>query len=89
MCFLALIFPLFGRFIQSAFYKDKYPTYDDFADAKWGKAYIKFPFFVGLTFLLCLLCLIKDINKLNFSAYIGVGAVIYTLLVVIIKRINI
>ena len=23
MCFLALIFPLFGRFIQSAFYKDK------------------------------------------------------------------
>jgi amino acid permease len=85
MCFLALIFPLFGRFIQSAFYKDKYPTYDDFADAKWGKAYIKFPFFIGLTFLLCLLCLIKDINKLNFSAYIGVGAVIYTLFVVMIQ----
>ena len=85
MCFLALIFPLFGRFIQSAFYKDTYLTYDDFADAKWGKAYIKFPFFIGLTFLLCLLCLIKDINKLNFSAYIGVGAVIYTLLVVMIQ----
>ena len=85
MCFLALIFPLFGRFIQSAFYKDKYPTYDDFAAAKWGKAYITFPFFFGMTFLLCLLCLIKDINKLNFSAYIGVGAVIYTLLVVTIQ----
>jgi amino acid permease len=40
---------------------------------------------VGLTFLLCLLCLIRDINKLNFSAYIGVGAVIYTLLVVMIQ----
>ena len=85
MCFLALIYPLFGRFIQSAFYKDKYLTYDDFADAKWEKAYIKFPFFIGLTFLLCLLCLIRDINKLNFSAYIGVGAVIYTLLVVMIQ----
>ena len=85
MCFLALIFPLFGRFIQSAFYKDTYLTYDDFADAKWGKAYIKFPFFIVLTFLLCLLCLIRDINKLNFSAYIGVGAVIYTLLVVMIQ----
>lgn len=85
MCFLALIFPLFGRFIQSAFYQDKYPTYEEFADAKWGKSYIKFPFFIGLTFFLCLLCLIKDINKLNFSAYIGVGAVIYTLLVVMIQ----
>jgi amino acid permease len=85
MCFLALIFPLFGRFIQSAFYKDKYPTFEDFTEAKWHKAYIKFPFFVVLTFLLCLLCLIKDINKLNFSAYIGVAAVIYTLLVVMIE----
>lgn len=85
MCFLALIFPLFGRFIQSAFYKDKYPTFEDFSEAKWHKAYIKFPFFVVLTFLLCLLCLIKDINKLNFSAYIGVASVIYTLLVVMIE----
>ena len=85
MCFLALIFPLFGRFIQSAFYKDKYPTFEEFRDEKWNKAYIKFPFFVVETFLLCLLCLIKDINKLNFSAYIGVCAVIYTLLVVTIQ----
>jgi amino acid permease len=85
MCFLALIFPLFGRFIQSAFYKDKYATFEEFNDAKWGKAYIKFPFFFAMTFLLCLLCLIKDINKLNFSAYIGVAAVIYTLFVVTIQ----
>ena len=85
MCFIALIFPLFGRFIQSAFYKDKYETYEDFADAKWAKAYVKFPFIFGLTFFLCLLCLIKDINKLNFSAYIGVAAVIYTLFVVTIQ----
>ena len=85
MCFIALIFPLFGRFIQSAFYKDKYETYEDFADARWEKAYVKFPFIFGLTFFLCLLCLIKDINKLNFSAYIGVAAVIYTLFVVTIQ----
>ena len=38
MCFLALIFPLVGRFIQSAFYKDKYPTFDDFnVDKIWFK----------------------------------------------------
>ncbi len=29
-----------------------------------------------------MMCLIDDINKLNFSSYIGVGAVIYTLIVV-------
>ena len=74
MCFIALIFPLFGRFIQSGFYRNEYRDYDHFFDEKWGKSYIKFPFFIALAFLLSLICLIKDINKLNFSAYIGVAA---------------
>ena len=82
MCFLALLFPLFGRFIQSIAYNNKYETYDDFADAKWGKLYIKIPFYIGVSLAISLMCLIDDINKLNFSSYIGVGAVIYTLLVV-------
>ena len=30
MCFLALLFPLFGRFIQSIAYNNKYETYDGF-----------------------------------------------------------
>ena len=85
MCFIALIFPLFGRFIQSAFYKDDYRDYDDFYDAKWGKAYIKLPFFVALAVLLSFICLIRDINKLNFSAYIGVVACVYALFVVMIE----
>ena len=50
-----------------------------------GKLYLKFPFFVGLSFILALICLIKDINKLNFSAYIGVVAVIYALIVVMVQ----
>ena len=41
MCFLALIFPLFGRFIQSAAYNNKYDSYSDFEKEKWGKTYIK------------------------------------------------
>ena len=82
MCFLALLFPLFGRFIQSIGYNNKYETYDDFADAKWGKLYIKIPFYIGVSLAISLMCLIDDINKLNFSSYVGVGAVIYTLLVV-------
>ena len=85
MCFIALVFPLFGRFIQSAVYAKDYVDYNDFEEKKWGKPYIKFPFFVALSFVLSLMCLIKDINKLNFSAYIGVGAVIYTLFVVMVQ----
>ena len=50
-----------------------------------GKLYLKFPFFVGLSFILALICLIKDINKLNFTAYIGVAANIYTLFVIMIQ----
>ena len=85
MCFIALMFPLFGRFVQHVGYRNKYKTYNEFADALWNKAYIKFPFFIVLAFLQSLICLIKDINKLNFSAYIGVGACMYTLLVVTIQ----
>ncbi len=84
-CFIALIFPLFGRFIQSAFYRNDYADYDAFKDAKWGKAYIKYPFFMGLAFILSLICLIRDINKLNFSAYIGVVACGYAIIVVMVQ----
>jgi amino acid permease len=85
MCFIALIFPLFGRFIQSGFYRNKYIDYDNFYDEKWGKAYIKYPFFFVLALLLSFICLIKDINKLNFSAYIGVAACGYALIVVMVE----
>ena len=85
MCFIALIFALFGRFIHGAFFKDDYVDYDAFYDGKWGKSYVKYPFYIGLAFILSLICLIKDINKLNFSAYIGVVACLYALLVVTIE----
>jgi len=38
MCFIALVFPLFGRFIQSAFYPKDYVDFEDFNEKKWGKA---------------------------------------------------
>ena len=85
MCFISLIFPLFGRFVQSGFYRNKYKDYDQFYDEKWGKAYIKYPFFAGLSIIIALICLIKDINKLNFTAYIGVGACGYAIIVVVVE----
>lgn len=82
--FYVLIFSLFGRFIHNVAYRN-YPTYNSFYEARWGKLYIKYPFSLGLAFVLSLISLIKDIKKLNFSAYIGVGAVIYTLFVIMIE----
>ena len=82
MCFLALIFPLFGRFIQSVAYNGKYDSYDDFSEQKWGKLYVKIIFYVIIGFAVSMMCLIDDINKLNFASYIGVFAIIYALMVV-------
>ena len=85
MMFMALTYSLFGRFVHAAGYTKKYPLYDDFDDEIWTKPYIKFPVYIGLTLGLCFMCLIKDMDKLNFSAYIGVIAVIYSLLVVLVQ----
>jgi amino acid permease len=85
MCFIGLIYPLFGRFIQSAFYRKKYTDFNEFDDDKWGKIYIKVPFFVALALIIALMCLIKDINKLNFTSYIGVAACAYALIVVMVE----
>jgi amino acid permease len=85
MCLFALIFPLFGRFIYSVGYTNKYNGYEDFQDKIWYKAYVRFPFYIGIAFLISLMCLIKDINKLNFSAYIGVVSVIYAIFVVMVE----
>ena len=85
MAFISLVYSTFGRFIQSAFYKDDYLSYEDFEDSKWDKLYIKLPIFVGLSILISLLCLITNIAKLDFASYISVGAVSYALIVVMVQ----
>ena len=67
MCFLSLMYILLGRFIHSAGYIEDYPDFSNFNDKIWGKAYINFPIFIGICFCLSLMCLIKDINILNFQ----------------------
>lgn len=85
MMFMVLTYSLLGRFIQAVGYINKYQDYDEFNDEIWSKPYIKFPVYIGLTIGLGFMCLIKDMNKLNFSSYIGVLAVIYSLCVVLIQ----
>ena len=45
MCFLALIYPLFGRFIFSIAYKEKYDNYEDFKKKKMGKNSFEISYF--------------------------------------------
>ena len=82
MCFLALVYALFGRFIQSVKYSDTYTNYADFQKAFWGQPHVKFPFYIGIGFILSIVCLNKDIGKLKYTSYVSVTAVTYTLLVV-------
>ena len=52
MCFLSLMYILLGRFIHSAGYTESYPDFSNFNNNVWGKAYIKFPIFIGICFCL-------------------------------------
>ncbi len=57
-------------------YKDKYDGYEDFK--KKGDYLFEVSYF-------CFEYLIKDINKLNFAAYLVIFVLIYTLFIVQIK----
>ena len=83
--FFVLIYALLGRFIQSVGYQNKYDSFDDFYDDKWGKAYFIYPISFGIAIILSFISLIKDIDKLSFSSYIGVIAVIYSLIVILVQ----
>ena len=85
MAFISLVYSTFGRFMQSAFYRDEYQTYESFEDDKWNKLYIKLPIFAGFSVIVSLICLITKIAKLDFASFIGVGAVSYTLVVVMVQ----
>ena len=85
MMFMALTYTLFGRFVYSAGYISKYSDYEDFDDEIWQKTYIKLPFYIGVTLGLSFMCLIRDINKLNFSSYIGVISIVYSLFVILVQ----
>ena len=84
-CFIALIYSTFGHFFQSAFHRNEFKDFSEYSDETWATPAVKYPIYILLTLILSFMCLIKDINKLNFSAYIGVFACVYALFVVMIE----
>ena len=65
---------------------EEYDNFVDYKEDRWTKAtYLKFPIMFGVALLVFPLCLLKDISKMRIPSLIGVLALIYTIIVVIIE----
>lgn len=85
MTFLTIMYECLGRFIQSLFFHDTYTDYDDFSSEYWNKLYFRFPIIFAVAFLMALICLSRDMGKLSFMSAVAIGAVIYTMFVILIQ----
>ena len=66
----------------------KYKSFVEYKKKRWQEAaYLKFPIMFGLAALVYPLCLLKDISKMRIPSLIGVLALIYSMLVVIVESI--
>ena len=67
---------------------EEYRNFIDYKVKRWQEAtYLKFPIMFGVALLVYPLCLLKDISKMRIPSLIGVLALIYTIIVVIIESI--
>ena len=65
---------------------EKYETFKDYKENIWQeKKYLKFPIMFGVAVLDYPLCLLKDISKMRIPSLIGVLAIVYSIIVVIIE----
>ena len=65
---------------------EEYKEFDKFKDNFWRKnLYIKLPVMAGVGVLVFPLCLLKDVTKMRFASLIGVFALIYSIIVVVVE----
>ena len=65
---------------------EDYGTFLKYRDEYWReKMYIKFPVMFGVAGLVFPLCLLKDISKMRIPSLIGVLALVYSIIVVIVE----
>ena len=65
---------------------EEYKEYVDYKKDYWQqKIYLKFPIMFGVAILVYPLCLLKDISKMRIPSLIGVLALVYSIIVVIIE----
>ena len=90
--FMVIIYQLIGAVVydimrlagnESA---KKYESFIDFKDQYWRETkYLKFPIMFGVTLLVLPLCLLKDISKMRIPSLIGVLALVYSIIVVVVE----
>ena len=65
---------------------DEYDDFSAYHEKYWSQQYyLKFPIMFGITILVIPLCLLKDISKMRIPSLIGVMALIYSILVIIVE----
>ena len=90
--FMVIIYQLIGavvydimRLAGNESTKD-YESFIDFKDQYWRETkYLKFPIMFGVTILVLPLCLLKDISKMRIPSLIGVLALVYSIIVVVVE----
>ena len=90
--FQVIIYQIIGsiyydiRKIINKDYTKQYETFEKFKEEYWRKELkIKFPIMFGVAALVFPLCLLKDVSKMRFASLIGVLALIYSIIVILIE----
>jgi len=90
--FMVIIYQLIGAVVYDIMRlagnesPKEYESFIDFKDQYWRKTkYLKFPIMFGVTLLVLPLCLLKDISKMRIPSLIGVLALVYSIIVVVVE----
>ena len=84
MYLIALTFPMAGRIIKIILYNKQYQSYELFYEEKWGKGFIKYPFFITIGFCVFVINYFKFI-RLKIIGIIRIIFVSFCLFILIIQ----
>ena len=90
--FMVIIFQLIGSVVydilkmMNRIDENEYKDFIEYRDKYWtDKIYLKFPIMFGVTALVLPLCLLKDVSKMRIPSLIGVLALVYSIIVVVVE----
>ena len=84
MYLTSLTYPLIGRVVIILVYNKQYQSYDTFLKEKWGKGFIKYPFFLCIGFCVYIISYFKFI-KLKYMGYFRIISISFCILILIIQ----
>ena len=84
MYLVALTFPMTGRIVKILLYNKQYQSYDTFYKEKWGRGFIKYPFFITIGFCSYVINYFKFI-RLKTIGIFRIITIIFCILILIIQ----